>query len=287
LVSIVFSTSISVPGFRFANPFRVLLVAAALLLALPASGFGAVWHPAPTTSPWQWQLQGKIDTSVAASVYDVDGFETPKSTVQALHRLGRKVICYLDVGSWENFRPDASQFPRSALGNRYEGFPNEKWLDIRHFQSFAAPLKQRIAMCARKGFDAVEPDNIAGWENNTGFPITRADQLRFNRWIARQVHARGMSVALKNDGGQVKELVGVFDFAIVEECFQYEECGLYRPFTERGKAVFEAEYELDPAKFCAAAGAIDFSAIRKSVDLFAQPWEPCVSPARTGQANLG
>jgi hypothetical protein len=276
-----------IPGFRFANPVRPLLIAIALLLATPGGGSAAVWHPAPTTDAWQWQLQGKIDTGVDAAVFDVDGFETPRSTVRTLHRQGRKAICYLDVGSWESYRPDAGQFPRSVIGNRYEGFPDERWLDIRHFQSFAAPLRRRIAMCSRKGFDAVEPDNIAGWENKTGFPITRADQLRFNRWIANQVHSRGMAVALKNDGGQVKQLVGLFDFAIVEQCFQYEECGVYEPFVEQGKAVFEAEYELDPAQFCSAAEAIEFSAIRKSYDLFARPWEPCVSPAPTGKANLG
>ena len=179
---------------------------------------------------WQWQLQGKIDTSVPAAVYDVDGFEVPKRTVQQLHRLGRKVVCYLDVGSWETYRSDAGQFPKSVIGRRYEGFPDERWLDIRRFRLFAKPLKRRFDLCARKEFDAVEPDNIAGWENRTGFPITRQDQLRFNRWVARQVHARGMAVALKNDGPQAKELVGDFDFAIVEQCFQYEECGPYRTF---------------------------------------------------------
>ena len=106
-------------------------------------------------------------------------------------------------------------------------------------------------MCARKGFDAVEPDNIAGWENKTGFALTAADQLRFNRWIAAQVHRRGMAVALKNDPQQATQLVGNFDFAIVEECFQYEECGRFKPFVEAGKAVFEAEYELPTSKFCA------------------------------------
>jgi hypothetical protein len=264
---------------------------AAIPVAAPAVAASrpspARWQPAPTTSAWQWQLQGKVDTGISASVYDVDGFETPKSTVAALHRLGRRVICYLDVGSWENFRPDAAAFPRSVLGARYEGFPNERWLDIRRFHLFAKPLRARIAMCARKGFDAVEPDNIAGWENRTGFAISRADQLRFNRWIARQVHARGMAVALKNDGRQARQLVGLFDFAVVEECFQYEECGFYRPFVKRGKAVFETEYELEPAKFCAAAEAIDFSAIRKSLDLFAQPWRPCDSSPATARANLG
>ncbi len=256
--------------------FRSILTTIALLLVAPAASPAAtIWHPAPTTAPWQWQLQGRIDTGVDAGVYDVDGFETPKATVRALHRLGRKAICYLDVGSWESYRPDAGQFPRGVIGDVYEGFPEENWLDVRRFHSFAPILERRIAICARKGFDAVEPDNIAGWENKTGFAISAADQLRFNRWVARQVHARGMAVALKNDGRQVKQLLGSFDFAIVEQCFQYDECGLYRPFVEAGKAVYEAEYELEPAQFCDAAAAIGFSAIRKSYDLFARPWEPC------------
>jgi hypothetical protein len=269
--------------------FGLALLAALLSAAAFAepSSSRAHWQPRPTTVAWQWQLQGKIDTGVAAPVYDVDGFETPRATVAALHRLGRKAICYLDVGSWEEFRPDAGRFPQSVRGKRYEGFPDERWLDIRRFHSFAVPLRDRIAMCARKGFDAVEPDNIAGWENNTGFAITRADQLRFNRWIARQVHSRGMAVALKNDGPQVPQLLGAFDFAIVEQCFQYEECGQYRPFVEAGKAVFEAEYELDPAKYCGAAEAIDFSAIRKSYDLFAQPWQPCVAGRGLKHPQIG
>jgi hypothetical protein len=240
------------------------------------------WQPTPTTAPWQWQLQGKVDTSVPAAVYDVDGFETPASTVRRLHAQGRHAICYLDVGSWESYRPDAATFPRSVIGRRYEGFPDERWLDIRRFHFFAGPLKRRFDLCARKGFDAVEPDNLAGWENKTGFRITAAAQLRFNRWVARQVHARGMAVALKNDGGQAGRLVGAFDFAIVEQCFQYRECDLYRPFVQASKAVFEAEYELEPSKYCEAARAAEFSSIGKSYDLFAQPWRPCLAGSAYG-----
>ncbi|MGD9734645.1 MAG: endo alpha-1,4 polygalactosaminidase [Solirubrobacterales bacterium] len=235
------------------------------------------WHPRPTTAPWQWQLQGSIDKTIPACVYEVDGFETSARTVAALHRRHVKAICYLDVGSWESYRPDRAEFPRSVIGAKYEGFPDERWLDVSRFHRFARPLKQRIAMCARKGFDAVEPDNVQGWEaeNHTGFRITRSDQLRFNRWIARQVHRRGMPVALKNDGRQADRLVHAFDFAIVEECFQYHECGYYRTFVRHDKAVFEAEYELKPRQYCRTAAALRFSAIRKSYDLFARPWRPC------------
>jgi hypothetical protein len=136
-------------------------------------------------------------------------------------------------------------------------------------------MERRIAMCARKRFDAVEPDNVNGWENKTGFPLTRAEQLRYNRWIADQVHRRGMAVALKNDPQQVRQLVGDYDFAIVEECFRYHECGFYKPFVAAGKAVFEAEYELPTSAFCVQAQALDFAAIRKGVELFSRPWEPC------------
>lgn len=256
-------------------------LAAAVLAALCAIGLFAAspasarWQPEPTTAAWQWQLQGKIDTSIDARVYEVDGFEVPARTVAKLHRQGRKVICYLDVGSWESFRPDADRFPRSVIGRAYEGYPDERWLDIRRIDLLAPILRQRFDLCRRKGFDAVEPDNIAGYENKTGFPLTATDQLRFNRWVAREVHRRGMSVALKNDPGQVKQLVGRFDFAVVEECFAYDECGMFSPFVAAGKAVFVAEYEEPLAEICGEAERLRFSVISKDYDLFARPWEPC------------
>jgi hypothetical protein len=253
------------------------------LLLLPGCGAGdskaatagGRWHPGPTTAPWQWQLQGPIDTSFAAGVYEVDGFFVSAKTVRKLHSEGRKAICYLDVGSWESYRPDSDDFPKSVIGKRYQGFPNERWMDIRRIHKLAPALRRRFDICRRKGFDAVEPDNINGFTNPTGFPLTAADQLRFNHWVARQVHSRGMSVALKNDPEQAKQLVGWFDFAVVEQCFQFHECGRFSPFVKAGKAVFEAEYELAPNRYCGRAKALQFSAIRKSYDLLARPWKPC------------
>ena len=66
-----------------------------LAVAAGASSAGAeVWSPAPGTS-WQWQLQGRLDTSVDADVYDVDAFDTKKGAVADLHTHGRRVICYV------------------------------------------------------------------------------------------------------------------------------------------------------------------------------------------------
>jgi len=260
----------------------LLLSALALLLAACGSVSATTqakaerWMPKPDSSTtWQFQLQGRIDTSIPAEVYEVDGFDVGKKTVKKLHDQGRKVICYIDVGSWETYRSDKNQFPKSVIGKKYDGYPDERWLDIRRYRKFAKPIKNRIAMCARKGFDALEPDNINGYENDTGFPLTAKDQLRFNRWIARVAHRNGLSVALKNDGPQAKKLVKDFDFAVVEQCFQYDECGQYLPFIRADKAVFSVEYELPNAKFCERAAKLDFTTIGKEYDLFARPWRPC------------
>lgn len=252
-----------------------MMAALCAIAVLAPTGAAARWQPKPTTAAWQWQLQGGIDLSIDAHVYEVDGFEVSAKTVARLHRQGRRVICYLDVGSWESFRPDADRFPRKVLGRAYEGYPDERWLDIRRIDLLAPILRQRFDLCRRKGFDAVEPDNIAGYENKTGFPLTAADQLRFNRWVAREVRRRGMSVALKNDPGQVRQLLAHFDFAVVEECFAYDECGMFSPFVEAGKAVFVAEYEEPLEAICGRAERLRFSVIRKDYDLFARPWEPC------------
>ena len=97
----------------------------------------------------------------------------------------------------------------------------------------------------------------------------------FNRWIARQAHARGLSIGLKNDGRQARRLVRHFDFAVVEQCFQYRECGLYQPFVAAGKAVFAVEYDTAPSGFCPVAARLGFAATGKSPALRARPWQRC------------
>src|SRR3712207_5386755 len=68
------------------------------------------WRP-PVGATWQIQLQGAVDTSVDAQVYDVDLFDVHAAQVDALKRDGRRVICYLSAGTMEDWRGDASRFP--------------------------------------------------------------------------------------------------------------------------------------------------------------------------------
>ncbi|MCG3042019.1 endo alpha-1,4 polygalactosaminidase [Streptomyces sp. S1A] len=223
------------------------------------------WRPAPGTT-WQWQLQGRIDLDVDAEVFDIDGFENDADTVAALHARGRKVICYLNAGAWEDFRPDRDDYPPQVLG-RGNGWPGERWVDVRRLDVLRPILAARVDMCAEKGFDAVEPDLLDGYRNDTGFPLTARDQLAFNRMVAGLAHRRGLSVGLKNDLDQIPQLVDDFDFAVNEECAEFGECAKLAPFTERGKAVFHAEYALNTEEFCDTSRRLDLSSIRKRLSL--------------------
>ena len=111
-----------------------LVVLAAATAAAPAN---ARWRPAVGVS-WQWQLSGHLDLSVQVPVYDVDGFETRARTVSRLHSLGRHVVCYINAGAWEDWRPDADRFPSEVLGEQLDGWSGERWLAAGGHASFAS-----------------------------------------------------------------------------------------------------------------------------------------------------
>ncbi|WP_245971003.1 endo alpha-1,4 polygalactosaminidase [Streptomyces rishiriensis] len=226
---------------------------------------GAWWRPRPGVE-WQWQLSGRLDTSVDVPVYDIDGFDHDAATVAGLHDDGRRVVCYLSTGAWEDWRPDAKKFPAAVIGES-NGWKGERWLDIRRTDVLEPLLAARLDMCRDKGFDAVEPDNMDGYRNTTGFPVEAADQLRYNRLVARLAHERGLSVGLKNDLDQIPALVGDFDFAVNEQCAQYGECAELTPFVEAGKAVFHVEYELPTSAFCADSRRLKLSSLLKKYEL--------------------
>ncbi|WP_326591238.1 endo alpha-1,4 polygalactosaminidase [Streptomyces sp. NBC_01294] len=231
----------------------------------PEQAPGERWQPPPGVG-WQWQLTGRLDTSVKAPVYDVDGFTTTKEQVAALKKAGRKTICYLSTGAWEDFRPDADAFPKDLLG-KGNGWTGERWVDIRRVAELEPLMAKRFDMCRDKGFDAVEPDNMDAYRNTSGFPLTADDQLRYNRLIAKLAHDRGLAVGLKNDLDQIPELVGDFDFAVNEQCAQYDECERLTPFIAAGKAVFHAEYELPTGRFCARSRELKLSSLEKKYEL--------------------
>jgi hypothetical protein len=269
---VILSASTAAPAFASGRPVAAEPSAAAkpkLAAPIPCP---RCWHPHLDTS-WQWQLSGALDDTFDVQMYDVDLFETTASEVDELNGGNRWAICYLDAGTYENWRPDASDFPKSVLG-KSNGWPGERWLDIRQIPLLKPIISARLDQCAVKGFDGVEFDNVDGYQNKTGFPLTAAQQLKYNVWLANQAHLRGLSAALKNDLDQVHPLVRYFDYALDEQCFQYKECGKLLPFINAGKAVFEVEYHLDTAAFCPKAIKLGFNALKKNLELDA-PSEAC------------
>jgi hypothetical protein len=260
-----------------------------LLVPTPTANAATPWKPA-VGARWQYQLTGKIRTDlcvvpasggvcVRPEVYDIDlynndGTALNTAAVAQVHAVGAKAVCYVSAGSFENFRPDRAAFPPSVKG-KSNGWPGESWLDVRQISVLLPIMAARVDLCVSAGFDAVEFDNVDGYTNDTGFPLTAADQFVYNWALAMIAHARGLSAGLKNDVEQAGELLPYFDFAINEQCAQYSECGVYDAWTAAGKAVLQIEYTKKPKVFCADSVAGRRSGIKKSLALKATPWTPC------------
>ncbi len=231
------------------------------------------WYRPGVAATWQWQLQGAVNTGYDVEVYDIDLFDALPAVTQQLLGAGRRVICYFSAGSFEDFRPDADQFLAADFGNPLGDFPDERWLDIRS-PNVHKIMRARLDIAVQKSCDGVEPDNVDGFTNDTGFPLTATDQLAFNRFLANEARMRGLAVALKNDLDQIPELVAYFDFSVNEQCHEFNECDQLQPFITAGKPVLNAEYAdqfvNDPAQrqtMCAAALVQNLRTLVLPIDL--------------------
>jgi hypothetical protein len=209
----------------------------------------ARWVPVAADS-WQWQLRGTLNTSYNVKIYDVDLFNTDPATLAKLKNSGRKVVCYFSAGSSENWRPDYAQFKAADKGKDMKGWDGEKWLDIRS-ANVRKIMSARLDLAVKNGCDGVEPDNVDGYTNPTGFPLTARDQVDFSAFLATQAHDRNLAVGLKNDVDQLDALQPLFDFAVNEECNKEKECAGYDVFTSVNKPVLNAEYA---SEYHSAAG---------------------------------
>ena len=235
---------------------------------------GGDWYRPTVATRWQWQLLGApINTAYAVELYDVDLFDR-QGDVAALKAAGFRVICYFSAGSSEDWREDFARFQEDELGEALDGWEGERWLDIRS-ENVWAIMQDRLELAAEVGCDGVEPDNVDGFSNDTGFSLTGDDQLAFNRALANAAHERGLAVGLKNDGDQVPALVDYFDFSLNEQCHEYDECAQLRPFIDAGKPVLNAEYTEDDTRAAAEALADEIcpSALSGQLRTLVLPWE--------------
>jgi hypothetical protein len=247
-------------------------VTQSLSINISASTIAGITVPAGTK--WNLQLQGTVNTKVVAKLYDIDMFDNSSALFASLKQSGHTVICYFSAGTYENWRSDANQFPTSAIGNKVSGWAGENWLDVRD-TTVRQIMTNRMDLAKSKGCDGIDPDNVDGYSNNSGFPLTMQDQINFNTFLADQAHARGMVIALKNSTNLVTALVNKFDFAVVEQCFDYNECSAYSPFINQNKAVLEAEYISYSSSICSQAASLNFSTVFYNLNLDGTVYNPC------------
>eukprot|EP01025_Chloroclados_australasicus_P052162 TRINITY_DN606_c2_g1_i1.p1 TRINITY_DN606_c2_g1~~TRINITY_DN606_c2_g1_i1.p1 ORF type:complete len:390 (-),score=38.72 TRINITY_DN606_c2_g1_i1:1082-2251(-) len=260
------------------------LVAEDLQIALPAvsqnisvSVQGTWWKPLPGLS-WQFQLQGRIATMVQADVFILNLFEMDDQITNTLKSYGRKIICHFSVGVYANWNEDAKLFDERMLGRIYSGWPSERWIDIRATQQLYPIMAARLDRAVQRQCDGVLLNHLDAFDQDTGFALIIADQVNYNNWLAKEAHARGLSVGLQNAQVLLQQMEPVFDFAVVENCNQEQTCELYRLFVENNKAVFAVEYppqlqleQLTWAEiqgYCSGAIEAGLSGIIKRLDKF-------------------
>jgi hypothetical protein len=222
-------------------------VAADSSASAPDTAPGAKWVPR-VTDTWQLQLSGALDTRPTADVFVVDLFDTPQAAIGQLKSQGKRVVCNFSAGSAETWRPDAQRFMAIDKGKQLDLSPSERWLDTRSV-NVREIVKSRLDIAAARGCDGVDADNVDAHTNDSGFPLTEATQLDYNRFIALEARARGLVAGLRNDTEQIAALEPYFAFAINEQCHEVSngggsfECDAYTAFAAKGKPVFNVEYQ--------------------------------------------
>lgn len=225
------------------------------------------WYTPDAKTTWQWQLRGDINQKYDVNLYDIDLFDTNISVINSLKDSGKKVICYFSAGSFEDWREDKESFPVNVLGQNLDAWEGEKWLDIRS-DKLHSIMEARFDLAQQKGCDGVEPDNVDGYSNDTGFELTSADQIRYNKFLATEAHKRDLSIGLKNDLDQITTLEPFFDFAVNEQCHEYDECNSLKPFIDANKPVLNTEYNRNKEEaYCQDAILRGFQTLILPLDL--------------------
>lgn len=228
----------------------------ASVVAVAAMSAAPVTLP-PTAGVADYQLGGAYAPAANVQIVTRDRTEAPAA--------GLYSICYVNsfqtqpgtLSWWKKKHP--SLLLRDAKGRlaRDPGWPDEVLLDIRTSRKRAAIgaiNRTWFAQCARKGYQAVEPDNLDSWTRSKG-RLKKAHAVSFAKRLVREAHRSGLAIAQKNTP-QLGRLGLGFDFAVAEECEVYRECGAYTraygtrlieiEYTDNGRAAFK--------RACAARG---------------------------------
>ncbi|MCX5007909.1 endo alpha-1,4 polygalactosaminidase [Streptomyces sp. NBC_00638] len=236
----------------------------------------AAGSPKPTPRPDR-TAKVKLPPLHAGFDYQIGGAYPPAAGVRIVSRdrssspaPGLYNICY--VNAFQAQPEERGKWPADLLLRDAHGKVvvdedwNEALLDIRtpaKRERVAARVDRWIDDCARKGFDAVEPDNFDSYTRSRKL-LTADDATAFIRLLSDHAHTRHLAIGQKN----TVELAGLrsrtgLDFAVAEECGEYDECGEYaKAFHDR---VVVVEYTDSGLRKARSAFGDRLSIVRRDV----------------------
>ncbi len=210
-------------------------IVAALVLTLGVSGFPGAGSVA------DYQLGGAYRPSAEVDIVVRDRTDRPEP--------GTYSVCYVNAFQtqpgrlrwWRAKHPELLLRDRRGHLVRDADWPDEVLLDLRTKRkrvAVARVVNRWITSCDRRGFQAVEPDNLDAWTRSRGL-LTERQTVGYAKRLVRHAHRRGLAIGQKNTAELLGRRLG-FDFAVVEQCQQYRECDA---FVKRyGARVLEVEY---------------------------------------------
>ncbi len=228
------------PGRRTGVRPRAVAVAGAVLAVLVVVGVGTAratmrpeasasmprvtYAPPPANAGFDYQIGEPYRPPAGVRVVSRDHDASPAA--------GLYNICYVngfqtqtEAATWWQTNHDDLLLRRNGK-LVIDGDWNEILLDIRtaaNRDALARIVGGWIDQCAAKGFQAVEVDNLDTYTRSHGL-LTSAQAVAYATLLAGRAHAKGLAIAQKNTvelAGTGRTTVG-FDFAIAEECANYE-----------------------------------------------------------------
>lgn len=100
-------------------------------------------------------------------------------------------------------------------------------------------------------------------DNQDGFGLEQSAYADYVKFLASTAAANNLAIGLKNSLDLIPDVIDVIQFAVNEQCHDYDECDKYKPLTEANKAVFNIEYGGDA---CSSPDGVDLSILIKNKD---------------------
>lgn len=262
---------------------RVPALVAALLAVAVLAGCGAE----PGDSTPERDRTSTADRPAPPPVhagfdYQIGGAYPPPDGVRVVSRdrahkpaAGRYSICYVNgfqaqpdaLDWWQRHHPD---LVLHGAGDKpvMDTDWNEALLDTStaaRRKALARIVGGWIEGCADKGFQAVELDNLDSYERSEK-RLTRADNVKFAALLTRRAHRSGMAAGQKNAQELLEQRAAMgFDFAVTEECGQYQECGSYaKAYDDR---VLDVEYTAKGLAAACRTWGERLSIVRRDLDV--------------------